>query len=228
MAKPGSRRRDFVEQPPEIFSLQLRLLQYLKDYWKWVTAGLVVVFLGVAAWGVMAQLQARRVEQAGAAMARITPLLSKPETAGEALKALDQIIKDYPGAPTAREAAALRAHLLYQTGKYEDAAKAYEALRSGAAASWNPLIAESLSYCYEAQGDFRKAAKALQPEADKASAPLQNEIYRRLAMLLEKSGEMQEAAQYWRKLVDKPPDPALLPYFKEKLAAAEAASQKSK
>jgi tetratricopeptide (TPR) repeat protein len=83
-----------------------------------------------------------------------------------------------------------------------------------------------MSYCYEAQGDFQKAAKALQPVADKAAAPLQNEIFRRLAMLLEKAGEVQEAAQIWRKLLEKPPDPALVPYIKEKLAAAEAASQK--
>jgi tetratricopeptide (TPR) repeat protein len=226
MAKRGSRKRDFVEQPPEIFSLQLRLLQYLKDYWKWATAGLVVVFLGLAAWGIMAQLQARRSEQAGAAMARIAPLLSKPGAEGEALKGLDQIIKDYPGAPAALEAAVFRAHLLYQTGKYAEAAKAYEALESDLAAGWDPLIAESLSYCYEAQGDFLKAAKALQPAADKAPAPLQNEIYRHLALLLEKAGEMQEAAQYWRKLLDKSSDPALLPYIKEKLAAAEASSQK--
>ena len=86
MAKPGSRKRDFVEQPPEIFSLQLRLLQYLKDNWKWVTAGLVVVFIGLAAWGVRTQLQARRADQAGAAMAKVAPLMSKPEAGAEALK----------------------------------------------------------------------------------------------------------------------------------------------
>lgn len=226
MAKPGSRKRDFVEQPPEIFSLQLRLLQYLKDNWKWVAAGLVAVFIGLAVWGVNTQLQARRSERAGEAMAKIAPLLSKPEAAGEALKGLDQIMKDYPGTPVSLEAAIFRAHLLYQTGKFAEAAKAYEALATGPASSWDSLIADSLSYCYEAQGDFRKAAEALQPVADKAPAPLQNEIYRRLAILLEQAGKPQEAAQYWRKMLDKSPDPALLPYIKEKLAAAEAASQK--
>jgi len=228
MAKPRSRKRDFVEQPPEVFSLQLRLLQYLKEYWKWVTAGLVAVFLGLAAWGIMAQIQARRSEQAGAAMAAIAPLLSQPEAGTKVMKDLDRIIKDFPGAPAAQEAAIFRAHLLYQAGNYAEAAKAYEGLRASAAAGWEPLIAESLSYCYEVQGDFRKAAKVLQPVADKTAAPLQNEIYRRLAMLLEKAGDQQEAAQYWRKLLDKPSDPALLPYFNEKLAAAEAASQKKK
>lgn len=226
MAKPFSRKRAFVDQPTQFLSMQLRLLQYLKDYWKWMAAGLVVVFIGLAAWGLMAQLQARRHEQAGAAMARITPLLSKPEAAAEALKGLNRIIKDFPGTPTALEASLLRAHLLYQTGEYAAAAKAYEGLAQGPASAWGTLITESLSYCYEAQGDFRKAAQTLQPLADKAAGPLQSEVHRRLAMLLEKAGEPQEAAKYWRKLLEKPPSPSVVPYIKERLAATEAASQK--
>jgi len=226
MAKPGSRKRDFVDKPPEILTLQLRFLQYLQDYWKWAVTGLAVVFIGLAVWGVMAQVQARRAEQAGAAMAKITPLLSQPNAAAEALKNLDQVLKDYPGTPTAQEAAIFRAHLLYQMKNYGETAKAYEALLRGPASGWDVLIAESLSYCYEAQGDFRKAAQTLQPVANKAARPLQNEMYRRLAMLLEQGGEPKEAAQYWQKLLDQVPDPALLPYIKEKAAAAEAASQK--
>jgi tetratricopeptide (TPR) repeat protein len=228
MAKPGSRRRAFVEEPPEILSLQLRLLQYLKDYWKWAAAGLAVVFIGLAARGITAQLKGRRAEEAGAAMAKIAPLLSKPETAGAALHNLERIVTNYPGTPTAMEASFFRAHLLYQMGKYAEAAKAYEALLPGPDSTWDMLIADSLSYCYEAQGDFRKAARTLQPVTDKATAPLQSEIYRRLAMLLEKAGEPQEAARYWRKLVDKPPDPSLLPYFKERLAATETGGKKGK
>lgn len=228
MAKPVSRKRAFVEQPPEIYSLQLRLLQYLKDHWKWVAAGLALVFIGLAVWLITAQLQARRQQQAGLAMVRIAPLLSKPESAAEALKGLDRILQDYPGSPAALEASLFRAHLLYQMGDYAGAAKAYEALAQGPTSVGDTLIADSLSYCYEALGDFRKAAQTLQPVADKAAAPLQSEIYRRLAMLLEKAGDPQEAAQYWQKLVDKPSDPSFLPYFKEKLAAAQAASQKIK
>ncbi|MEW6660605.1 MAG: tetratricopeptide repeat protein [Thermodesulfobacteriota bacterium] len=226
MAKPGSRKRDFVEKPPEILALQWRLLQYLKDYWKWVAAGLALVFIGLATWGIMAQVQSRRAEQAGAAMAKITHQLSNPQEASGALKALEQILKDYPGTPTAQEAAIFRAHLLYQMKNYPDAARAYEALLQGPLSGWDTLIAESLSYCYEVQGDYRKAAQTLQPVVEKAARPLQNEMYRRLALLLEQAGEPGEAAQYWQKLLDKVPEPALLAYFKEKAAAAEAASRK--
>ena len=228
MARPGSRKRSFVDQPPELLSMQLRLLQYLKDYWKWVAVGLVVVFIGLAAWGVTARLQSRRQEQAGAAMARVAPLVSNPSTAGEALRDLNKILKDFPGTPTAREASLLRAHLLYQTGKYAEAAKAYEALAQGPASDWSTLITESLSYCYEAQGDYRKAAQTLEPLVGKTTGPLESEINRRLAMLLEKAGEPQQAAKYWRKLLDKPPAQSLVPYLKEKLAAAAAVPQKNK
>lgn len=226
MAKPGSRKRDFVEQPPEILTLQLRLLQYLKDYWKGVVGGLAVLFIGLAVWGIMAQVQSRRAEKAGAALAKITPLLSNPQSAAAALKGLDQVLKDYPGTPTALEAAIFRAHLLYQTKNYAEAAKAYEALLHGPLSGWDAMIAESLSYGYEAQGDYRKAAQSLQPVVEKASRPLQNEMYRRLAMLLEQAGDPKEAAKYWQQLLDKVPDPALLAYYKEKAAAAEAAAGK--
>jgi lipopolysaccharide biosynthesis regulator YciM len=159
-------------------------------------------------------------------LAKLTPLLSNPQSAAAALQGLDQVLKDYSGTPTALEAAIFRAHLLYQTKNYAEAAKAYEALLQGSLSGWDAMIAESLSYCYEAQGDYRKAAQALQPVVEKAARPLQNEMYRRLAMLLEQAGDPKEAANYWQKLLDKVPDPALLAYFKEKAAAAEAAARK--
>jgi predicted negative regulator of RcsB-dependent stress response len=226
MAKPGSRRRARLDEPPEILSLQLRLLQYLKDYWPWAVAGLGVLFLGLVVWGVVNQIQGRRDEQAGAAMARIAPMLSKPESAAQALAALDKLLKDYPGTPTAREAAMFRAHLLYQMQKYGEAAKAYASLRQGLGSAWDALIGESLSYCYEAQGDYRQAAQALQPVAEKAKGPMQSMIYHHLAMLLEQAGDRKGAGQYWRKLLEGPQDPALLPYIKEKVAAADAATPK--
>jgi len=228
MAKSRSRKRSLVDEPPEIFSLQLRLLQYLKDYWPWALAGLGLLFLGLVAWGIMTQLQARRDEQAGVAMARIAPLLSKPESAPQALEALDKLLKDYPGTPTAREAAMFRAHLLYQMQKYAEAAKAYASLRQALGSAWYVLIGDSLSYCYEAQGDYRQAAQALQPVAEKATGPLQSMIYHHLAMLLEQAGDHKGAGQYWRKLLEGPQDPALTPYIKEKVAAADAATPKTK
>ena len=55
---------------------------------------------------------------------------------------------------------------------------------------------------------------------------MKSEVMRRLALLYDQAKEPKEAAVYWPKLVDQPPDPALVPYLREKLAAAEAASKK--
>jgi predicted negative regulator of RcsB-dependent stress response len=228
MAKFGSRKRAFVDKPPEFHSMQLRFLQYLKDYWPWAVAGLGVLFLGLVVWGVVNQIQGRRDEKAGAAMARIAPLLSRPESAAEALQDLDKLLKDYPGTPTAREASIFRAHLLYQMQKYGEAAKAYAALQHTLGSGWDALIGESLSYSYEAQGEYRQAVKVLQPVADETAGPFQSLIYQHLAMLLDEAGEPKEAGRYWRKLMEGPHDQALLPYIKEKAAAAAAATPKKK
>ncbi len=87
------------------------------------------------------------------------------------------------------------------------------------------LVTESLSYCYEGLGNFKKAAEVLKPAAEQADGPLKTEIMRRLAMLYDKAKEPKEAAVYWRKLLEKPPDAALVPYLQEKLAAAEAGAR---
>jgi lipopolysaccharide biosynthesis regulator YciM len=185
--------------------------------------GLLLLFLGV---NLTTYLQNRRQDEARTALAQMRPLLSKPEAAEEALEGLARILADYPNTPPAKEAAVYRAHLLYQTKKYADAAKAYaEAAKlldekDGLA----PLIAESLSYCYEALGDFHQGATVLAPVLNKESGPLRSELLRRAAWLSEKAGNAKEAARYWRLLLEKPPNPAMVPYFKEKLAALEAAA----
>ena len=75
-------------------------------------------------------------------------------------------------------------------------------------------------------GNFKKAAAVLKPVAEQSSGHLKKEVMRRLAMLYEQAKEPKEAAIYWRKLLDQPPDAAMVPYLQEKLAAAEAGGKK--
>ena len=75
-------------------------------------------------------------------------------------------------------------------------------------------------------GNFKKAAEVLKPVAEQSSGPMKSEAMRRLAMLYEQAKEPKEAAAYWTKLLDQHPDPALVPYLREKLAAAEAQGKK--
>ncbi|MBU4233850.1 MAG: tetratricopeptide repeat protein [Desulfobacterales bacterium] len=226
MAKITPRRRLALDNPEEVYSLAQRLLAPLKPYAKWLVLAGVVIAVGLGAWGINAKLQERREDKAVAALALVTPKadLKAPDVA--AAQALEKFINENTGTRAAREAQLTRANLLYRLKQYGEAAKAYESLLDGRDPGWDTLVNESISYCYEGMGNFKKAAAVLKPVVEQSSGPLQKEVMRRLAMLYEQAKEPKEAAVLWRKLLDQPPDAAMVPYLQEKLAAAEAGSTK--
>ena len=226
MAKITPRRRVALDNPEEVCTLAQRLLAPVKPYAKWLVVAGVVIAVGLGAWGVNARLQEGREDKAVAALALVTPKadLKAPNLA--AAQALEKFINAHTGTRAAREAQLTRANLLYRLKQYGEAAKAYESLLDGRDPGWDALVNESLSYCYEGLGNFKKAAEVLKPVAEQVSGPLKNEVMRRLALLYEQAKEPKEAAVYWRKLLDQPPDAALVPYLQEKLAAAEAQGKK--
>lgn len=225
MVKMASRRRSVLQDPEEVLNLAQRVLELLKRHLKWLVLGVGVLVLGLTVWGVSANLQMRREAGAAAVFEEVRPQLHRPQPSPEVLKTLDQVIREFPGTAASREAELYRANILYQTGKYAEAARAYETLQ-GHVPDWAPLVSESLSYCYEAMGDYGKAAQALRPAAESASGPFQGEVRRRLAWLYEKAGNRPEAARWWQKLVEQPPDPSLVPYLQEKAAAMQGAVKK--
>jgi predicted negative regulator of RcsB-dependent stress response len=226
MAKVTSRRRSALDNPEEVLTRAQQLLERLKPYAKWLVLGVVVIAVGLGAWGVNAMMQERRQEKAAAALLLVTPKADLKAPDAAAAKALEKFVNEYAGTRAAREAQLKRANLLYRLAQYGEAAKAYESLLDGRDPGWDILVNESLSYCYEGMGDFKKAAEVLKPLAEQISGPLKSEVVRRLAMLFEQAKEPQEAAVYWRKLLDQPPNAALVPYLQEKLAAAEAQGKK--
>ncbi len=219
-------RRPILEDPEEVLNWAQRLVEPLKRYRKWIFLGLAAVLIIVATWGISSWIQAGKEEKAALLLAQLQPKLGSPEGDGATVNSLEGIIRGYPGTRAGKEAQVWRAHVLYQMKNYAEAAKAYESIPEGRDPGWDTLVAESLSYCYEAQGDFKKAAQVLKPLGEKTTGALQGEIWRRLAMLTEAAGDPKEAAGYWRKLLENPSNPALLPYFKEKVAADEAGEKK--
>jgi len=226
MAKLSSRRRVALDNPEEVLNLAQRLLDRVKPYTTWLVLAGVVIAVGLGAWGINATMQASREEKAAAALTQVTPKIDLNIPAQAAANDLEKFIKEYPNTRAAREAQLLRANLLYRLAQYVEAARAYESLLDGSDPGWDTLVQESLSYCYEGMGNFKKAAEGLKSVAEHTSGPLKSEVMRRLALLYEQAKEPKEAAVYWRKLLDQPPDPALVPYLQEKLAAAEAGSKK--
>ena len=226
MAKITPRRRVALDNPEEVYTLAQRLLAPVKPYAKWLVVAGVMIAVGLGAWGVNAKLQERREDKALAALSLVTPKADLKAPDAAAGKALEKFVNEYTGTRAAREAQLTRANLLYRLTQYGEAAKAYESLLDGRDPGWDTLVNESLSYCYAGMGNFKKAAEVLKPVAEQVSGPLKNEVMRRLAMLYEQAQEPKEAAVYWRKLLDQPPDAAMVPYLQEKLAAAEAGSKK--
>lgn len=226
MAKITARRKSVLDNPEEVLTLAQRLLEQAKSYWKWLALGLAVVVIALAGWYINAQMQAHREAQAAAALVQVRPKLAAPGAGAEAAKALEQVVREHPGTKSAREAQLLRANLLYQMKNYAEAAKAYEALLPSGDPDWDALIEESLSYCYEEMGDYKKAAATLKGVEEHISRPVKGEVTQRLALLLEKAGDFKEAAVYWQKLVNQGGNPSVLPYLRERLAAAEAKAKK--
>jgi predicted negative regulator of RcsB-dependent stress response len=226
MAKITSGRRSALDNPEEVLNMAQRLLERVRPYAKWLVLAGVVIAVGLSAWGINSMIKERRQEKAAAALALVTPKADLKAPDAAAAKALEKFVNEYAGTRAARDAQLVRANLLYGLGQYAEAAKAYESLLDGRDPGWDNLVNESLSYCYEGMGNFKKAAEVLKPVAEQSSAPLRSEVMRRLAMLYEQAKEPKEAAAYWAKLLDRPPDPDMVPYLREKLAAAEAGSKK--
>jgi tetratricopeptide (TPR) repeat protein len=226
MAKVTRRRRVALESPDDMLTQASRLWGYIRPYAHWLAVAVVIVAVGFGIWGINSWMHANREAKAVAALGRVSPPADLQAPNAEAAAALEKFIQKYSGTGAAREALLLRANLLYKLKNYQAAAAAYQSLLSAGHPGWDTLVNESLSYCYEALGEFKKAAATLKPVADQTSGPMKTDVIRRLALLYDQAQEPKEAAVYWRQLVDQPPNPALAPYFQQKLAAAEAKEKK--
>jgi predicted negative regulator of RcsB-dependent stress response len=226
MPKPLSRRRGLPLDEVEVRTLFQRVLDFWEKYRTWVILGGAAGLLAAAGVGLNSYLHERRAEAAAAALAQLRPQLSNPQAAAEALKGLEQFLKAHAGTEAALEAELFQAHLLYQTGKFEEALKAYQGLAANPKvqreAGLRALVMESLSYCQEALGKWAEAASTLKPLLEQAGGAYQGEVLRRYAMLSEQAGQAAEARQAWEKLLQRPPVPALVPYLKEKLGGTES------
>lgn len=229
MARRRPRRR-VIQEPEEILSLAQRGVNVVKPYLKWLILGITALVLVLLGWGGQAYLKRSREARAQAALEQVRPRLSQPEQAGEAIKTLDALIRDYPSTTAGLMARLYQGHLLYQTKKYADAARAYEELRTALGSrdpmNLGPFVTESLSYCYEDQGEYVRAAQTLKPVAEQARGGYQTVLLARLALLYDKAGNPKEAALIWEKLLSQAQNPALLSYWKEKLTGVEAKMKK--
>lgn len=223
MARRKPRRRG-PQEPEEILGAAQQTLEYIRPYLKWLISAGVILALVFLGWSGYAYLQHSREANAQAALEQVRPKLNQPDQAPEALKDLDALISQYPSTKAAQMARLFKGHLLYQTEKYADAAKTYEELRSALGnqepCGWEPFVTESLSYCYEAQGDYAKAAQTLKPLVDRVGGNYQTVLLSRLALLYDKAGNRPEADMVYQRLLSQTKNPALASFWKERLASS--------
>jgi tetratricopeptide (TPR) repeat protein len=223
MAKRKTRRRT-PQEPDEILGLAQLTLDYIRPYLTWLIIGGVILALGILGWFGSGYLTQRREARAQAALEQVRPELSQPDQTAQAIQELDALIRNYPATRAALMARMFKGHLLYQTEKYADAAKTYKdllaALRNNDPYGWTPFVTESLSYCYEAQGDYAKAAQTLKPLVNRAQGNYQTLLLSRLAVLYDKAGNRAEAEAVWQRLLNQVKNPALASYWKERLASS--------
>ncbi len=115
----------------------------------------------------------------------------------------------------------MSANLLYQEKKYGEAAAAFEAVAKEAP-DIKILVAENLSYCYEAQKDYRKAAVVLDPLVAMPDLPYRQELQRRQGMLFEMAGEPAKAVAIYQKMLQENPSEGFAPFLQEKIKVLEA------
>ena len=217
-------------EPEELLGAARQALDYVRPFLRWIMLGGVALAVVLLIWGGYSYFQHNREVHAQAALQKVRPELSRPDQAEAAIKSLTTIIQDYPSTQAAQMARAFKANLLYQTKKYAEAAKIYEELRSSAGTdpyAWSPFVTESLAYCYEAQGNYAKAAQVLKPLVDQSLGSYQTILLSHLALLYDKAGEQKLAADAWQRLMTESRDPALVSYWKERLAEDKAGTAKT-
>jgi predicted negative regulator of RcsB-dependent stress response len=219
-----------AREPEELLGAAQQALDYVRPYLMWIIFGCVALAAVLLIWGGYSYFQHSREVKAQAALQKVRPELNRPDQAEAAIKSLTGVIQQYPSTQAARMALAFKAHLLYQTKKYAEAAKLYEELRSSSGTdsyAWSPFVTESLAYCYEAQGEYAQAAKTLKPLVDNALGSYQTMLLSHLALLYDKAGEHKLAADAWQRLMTQTRDPALISYWKERLAEDKAGTKES-
>jgi len=225
MARRKPRRRP-PQEPEEILGLAQQTLNHVRPYRKWLIAGGAIVALVILGWFGSAYQQHSRESRAQAALEELRWKLSRPDQTDAAIQSLDALIRNYPSTNAALMSRMFKAHLLYQTEKYADAAQTYKELQSALSRhdpyGWLPFVTESLSYCYEAQGDYAQAAQTLKPLVNQAQGSYQTLLLSRLAVLYDKAGNRPEAEAAWQRLLTQVKNPALASYWKERLASSQS------
>jgi predicted negative regulator of RcsB-dependent stress response len=207
------------KETDEFISFSTRLLDFAQKNLTYLLCGVAMLLIAGAIWGYLQKRQMDRQEQA--AELYQAAVSQKKTDIPTMLKELQTIIQDYPETGGAAQARLLTANVLYQEKKYSEATAAFEALVQ-AVPDVKILVAENLSYCYEAQKDYQKAAAVLDSLVSTAELPYRQELQRRQALMFELAGDPAKALAVYQKMLQEHPSDSFAPYLQEKIKTLEA------
>ena len=164
------------------------------------------------------------------------PTLPKFKTAEErstaTLSALDKLEKDYGSTDVAKRARLMKAGVLYDLGRYDDAANGYKAAMDTADGALKYVAREGLALSIEAKALAEKDAAARNAGLDKALAeykqlqPDEKGYYHDVAVyhqarVLALKGDKKGAQALFQQIVDKMPSSSIVGEARERLALLE-------
>jgi tetratricopeptide (TPR) repeat protein len=151
---------------------------------------------------------------------------TEKERADATFAALDELDKKWSGSDVAKSARVFRAGVLYDLGRFDEAAATYKKFLDEVRGRDVPLAAmaqEGLGLCLEAQGKLDEALAAFQ-----ALEPSHGDFYRDRALyaqarIYQRKGDKEKAKGIYQQILTKTPQTLLKDEIQSRLASLETA-----
>lgn len=210
-------RKELLKSPDEFISTTARLMEWLKKYSRWVSAGVIVVIVVAAAiwgWRLHQDRRERRAQELqGQAyqLYRDATAQTDDATSQDLLKKardrFQEVIQEYDGTQAAEMARIYRGHASYALGLYGEAIEDYESALGGISSEGMKTLAlQGLGYALMAQGDLEEAIETFKELQQLGGAGFQRTARWNIARCLEKQGKTDEALKIYRELEESFPD----------------------
>ena len=187
-------------------------IRFIQGHQMAMIVGSIVIAVGVSV-GAAVWWQHQRREDAASRLLATALAAAQPEQPGstpkpeESVKALQQVVKEYPNTPSAEEALLSIGNDQYATGKIDDALATFDQyLKAFPRGRFRVMAALGKAYAQEAKGDFQGAAQTLSQTLERSKDnPLDGEVYMSLGRVNEELKKPDDAMKVYGQVVEKYP-----------------------
>lgn len=242
MAKRYTRKE--LKRPDQFQTFWSRVYEFLKVTTRPLAIGALATVVVIAGILLYVNLRDKRRAESSKALAQalrvlnseITPQLEDPDAQKEtqdadapkfktdaerrdaAIKALDKVLADHGGSPAGREALLVRAGVLYEQGKHDQALADYKSfLSKGPKGHLRALAHEGLGYVHEAKGELDRALEEYRLITSGGEFYRDRALYNQ-ARVMERKGDKAAAQKLYQEILDKSPTSPLRDDISNRLA----------